>query len=142
MADLGTEKNRASWAWENYRTFFPDYCRVAVQFADKNLERQETVTSTRVCSPENPCDAQAFMGTIADDWDPLGFALLDPKTRSPHACDLASSQEWTDQIESEQANFGARVFLIRNLSISDLDDATIRDFYDPEHDIVPGIGVQ
>jgi hypothetical protein len=121
-----------SWAWEGYKQFFTDYCTKALGFIRFSQQYDQPNSSYMT--------AQALMGTIRRDWSPLGFALKTPISRD----DAAACQfgDWGSVMAPVRAAFGARVFLIENRKISDLDVQVMRDFDDPVHDVIPDIGVR
>lgn len=125
-SNLAIRESLASWAWDNYREYYGDFCNLAHKFRCGEY-------------PE-----RAYIGRIASDWNPLGFSKKTPSegaecgTEKPKECEI-SDWDKAEQIYTKQ--FGARVFLIKNFQIKDLAGPYLIDFEQPDTQLIPDIGV-
>jgi hypothetical protein len=58
----------SAWAWENYREFYPEYCKLVQRLR---------------CKGSSQSAARAKLGEINDDWHPLGFSCGKPLFANP-----------------------------------------------------------
>jgi hypothetical protein len=110
-----------SYAWKNIRDHFEEYKALSTQFRSNNFGAAE------------------YMGKIENDWQPEGYAQVEG---------LNSSDLDTPDFELDAANgqhltvkrYGARVFLIANMQVSDIDDVIICGFSNLDHGLIPDVG--
>jgi hypothetical protein len=115
----------AYWAWPNYRDLYPEYCRLAQTFR---------------C--DSKYSAHRYVGPVNIDWHPLGFAQ---KNATQDSCSLnpvnyCAVSDWKSAEKNLSNNFGARIFLIENMSIDQIPNRVLIEFGDPSHQIIPDIG--
>ena len=127
LQDLQKDDKLMYWRWDTYKGHFPHYCQIAQEFR---------------CNGD--FSAQAHIGRVNEDWNPLGFAVREVKTDpcqpSPKSyCDI---KDWQDAKSKFKSNFGARVFLIKNMPLASIADAVLIDFGKPGEQIVPDIGIR
>jgi hypothetical protein len=80
------------------------------------------------------------MGDIARDWHPMGFSRrlpVGPSGKQDQLC----VDSWQEIVEKPQ-EFGARVFLIENLLLSDISGRVLIDFRDAKRDVIPDLGLK
>jgi hypothetical protein len=112
-----------TWKWENYRDNYSRYCELAQEFK------------------EGDYTAKTLLGDIARDWHPMGFSRRlpeGPSGKQDQSCDVGSWQE----ILGKAQEFGARVFLIKNLLLSDISGRVLIDFRDAKHNVIPDLGLK
>jgi hypothetical protein len=132
-----------TWAFDKYKSFFPDYCAKAFDFINFS-----TTPSCRTASSQTAQDyrtAQDYLGTINSDWNPLGFSEEGRTTIDRSACNISNDLDWDETFVGLKGKFGARAFLIQNLKIADLQGrwlVALIDFTDPEHQVIPDLGVR
>ena len=125
--DLDDEKQPISaWAWDNYKEFYWEYCKLAQRFR---------------CKSDTQYAARAKLGELNDDWHPLGFSCREPVFANPcnpasvdKFCDFRSTDEEWNRIS---ANYGVRVFFIRNEDLDTLDGRMLIDFDAPDEEYIP-----
>jgi hypothetical protein len=113
---------------ENFRDQYRHYCQLAEQFrCDKSYS------------------AHAYIGDLANDWHPLGFARRNPDDSSCRPAAVESACEFSDWNTVQKTllpSFGRRVFLIRNLSVQEIAARVMIDYPDRANRIVPFIGLK
>lgn len=116
----------SSWAWENYKEFYPDYCKLVEQFR---------------CKEGSQYAARAKLGELNDDWHPLGFSCQKPLFANPcnpvsieKICEVRSTDELWRLVGD---SYGVRVFFIRNEDLDTLDGRMLIDFDDPDEESIP-----
>src|SRR5262245_23033421 len=116
------------WGWASYGQFFKDYCEIAQQFR---------------CSGDLP--VKSLIGTIGNDWNPLGFSSKRPVAFScsddarKRACSVPSGSDWPNRNDNVFSQFGARIFLMRNLALEDIPGLILIDFDLPEKQRIPDV---
>lgn len=125
--DIDQDQNIHTWAWGNYRKFFPKYCEIAQAFK---------------CN--KGYSAHQYISEFNDDWSPFGYARndkLDTCKIENNPC-LVDSQatSWDSIANNIENDFGARSFFIDNYEIKDLGSRYLIDFDKPDQQIIPDIG--
>jgi len=124
------------WSWNYYKKYYGAYCAVALQFR---------------C---HPTDAAKWIGSLEDDWHPLGFAInveekmgmadsfspADPcdKDYKKQLCEIA---DW-EKAKSQFQDYGVRVFLVRNMQIDKIIGRVMIEFNDPWREQIPILFIQ
>ncbi len=110
-----------SWAWDNYRDYFTVFSQVV-----KTLRHQHA-------------SAIGHIGHIGHDWCEAGCA----RWLSPQSNDDENTVKLKlpDGLDFTIKNFGARVFLIRNLHLDALPGKVLVDFDDPHHQRIPYVAL-
>lgn len=113
---------------ENFRDQYHRYCQLAEQYrCDKSYS------------------AHAYIGELANDWHPLGFARRNTGESSCQPAAIQSACEFSDWNTSQKtlfSNFGRRVFFIRNLSVQEIASRMLIDYPDPANRIIPYLGLK
>jgi hypothetical protein len=108
-----------SWAWNNYRVHFAGFAQAFATL------RKLNASATR------------YIGHIGPDWCEPGCARIlkphDDGDKNSFSLELPDGKSLTIE------NFGARVFLIRNVPITQLPGRMLIDFNEPEKQIIPDI---
>jgi hypothetical protein len=117
----------ASYRVSNFRDLYPRYCELARRFN---------------CGPV-PYPASRFIGSLYNDWHPLGFSQIEP-ARDP--CTLPAAEycafvDWAKAGAEFLPRFGSRAFLTKNLEIAKIPGRILIDFDRPDRQIIPYIGV-
>ncbi len=106
-----------SWAWNNYRQYFPGFAHAFANLRNKKASAIERI------------------GPIGPAWcEPGCSQLLNPP--SP-AYENLMTLELADGTKVEIRNFGIRLFLIRNVPIDSLPDRKLIDFNTPHEQRMP-----
>lgn len=96
-------KSIPSWAFGNYSSHYPTFCTFSQTF--------------RCESPRY--SARYYLGDINDDWNPLGFANKSSTGHSPCETQISDAfckiSDWDDATNQFEMDFGARVFLVKQL---------------------------
>jgi hypothetical protein len=118
-----------SWSYKHYSGSYTKYCELAHKFQ---------------CEKLSPFSARNYLGTISDDWHPLGFSQAKPRVDpcSRPVVDFCQSKEWAAWKESLLSQFGARAFLMKNLGLDSLRKRYLIDFGGPDSQNIPDIGVR
>jgi hypothetical protein len=126
LDDLARTQRISSWSFKSYGKYYGDYCAVAQEFR---------------CSKTIEYSAKQLVGTISPDWYPLGFARKDTPPPDPclHQVEACEVTNW-DQTASLESIVGARVFLIKNVTLDSLDGRILIDFDNPDTQVIPDIG--
>ena len=107
------------YAWDNYSLYY-DYFEQQVNAARKS----------RV-------DALSYIGEIGKDWHPAGYSeIIDGRHVSAMENKTFKLKTATDK-EVELKNFGARIFLVENIQLSDIKKLMLIQFNNPETDRIP-----
>lgn len=108
-----------SWAWNSYRMHYPGFAQAFATLRKQNAS------------------AIHYIGHIGLDWCEPGCArILKPRDASDEnsfSLELQSGKPLTIE------NFGARVFLIRNVPINELPGRMLIDFNEPEQQTIPDV---
>src|SRR5262249_45691857 len=108
--ELNTDENKeldntdiTSWAYASYKDSYNKYC---------------TLTHKFTC---NSFSAQHYLSEVSDDWHPLGFSQNHHELpcKKPVA-DFCTVRDWPAWKEMVFSKFGARAFLLPNLSLKSL----------------------
>ncbi len=106
-----------SWAWYNYQEYFTAFAE-----AVKTLRREQA-------------SAMGYIGRSGHDWCEVGctgsLSPGSPADEHPMTLELADGTRITIK------NFGARVFLIRNMHLDALPEKRLLDFEDPQQQRIP-----
>lgn len=129
IEDLSND-NVASYSWAAYSGYYTRYCEAAIEFK---------------CN--KTYNARDLIGEISADWHPLGFARRSfpvqnvclSKDESIRQCE---SKDWKDIEANIRDYIGARVFLMQNMMVSDIDGRYMIEFTQPELQIIPIISVK
>lgn len=128
LSEMGREM---SWAWESYREYYGQYCKLAYEF---------------VCSDPAPASA-ALLGKVTHDWHPLGFARAESMLDNP--CEKKQIQEQNCAVKDLKANelmtktgSSTRVFMTENSDVKDIDGRIIIDFDQPDKQRIPLINFE
>jgi hypothetical protein len=107
-----------TWSWKHYKRYYSDYCALAQQFISGDYSANKKISQFR------------------RDWHPLGFAqnLADGADPDSTPCDV---QDWEKKANSIENVVGARVFLIKNFKLQDLQDQVLIDFFYPNTTLIP-----
>ncbi|VIO80839.1 hypothetical protein [Bradyrhizobium ivorense] len=121
-----TSTSIPSYRVENFRDKYEHYCELAREF-------QCTTTYS----------ARAFIGALDKGWHPLGFV---EKLSAPGRCALPAEKyceftDWKKAWQEYRGDYGARTFLIRNLSIAHIPGRIMIDFDQPSSQVIPDIGI-
>jgi hypothetical protein len=113
-----------TWGWDSYGESYKEYCQAAQEFR---------------C--EKKYSARNLIGNLSVDWHPLGFARQFTPNKLPcigeEKARLCEIHNWK-QVQTElSTNFGARVFLIRNERIENIEGRYMIEFTQPETQIIP-----
>jgi hypothetical protein len=110
-----------SYAWKNMQENFTHYADMSATFKKNNY------------------GAAQYIGKIADDWKPEGYAKVEGL--SPSDLDAPDFElQGVNNQDHKLTHYGARVFLIENLHISDVRNVILCGFSDLENDHIPDIG--
>lgn len=114
-----------AWSWERLAQHYVALCGAAQRFR---------------------CDerysAHRLMGSLNRDWNPLGFAQRSLQTPCEGAIEeVCKSGDW-DEVRPASEEFGARIFLIENYALEQLDGRVLVHFSDPERQVIPDIGLR
>jgi hypothetical protein len=112
-----------------FRDKYRHYCELAQEFrCDKSYT------------------AHKYIGGISRDWHPLGFAKwkrtegICPRDANydPNTCTFS---DWGAAKRDLMATFGSRAFFVQNLKVDQVPNRILIDFANPEHQLVPDIGL-
>ncbi|MCP3478026.1 hypothetical protein NLM33_49160 (plasmid) [Bradyrhizobium sp. CCGUVB1N3] len=114
---------------KNFVTQYAHYCELAYTFK---------------CDQNNLYSARTYIGGLSRDWHPLGFSQMkldsDPCAKPVKAyCEF---DDWKKMASLDKKDFGARVFLIRNLEIAKIPGRILLDFDKPSEQLIPDIGTR
>lgn len=126
---LDLSKDRSSlrtWAWPNYSKHYGKYCRL----------------SHRVRCNQKEYNALNYIGSINNDWHPLG---LSRKNSSDDACTAGPEKfceiKDIDLFKRDNLDeFGARIFLMNNMELSNLKGKYMFNSINPRYQRIPDIG--
>ncbi len=122
------DTHRKSWSWNEYGRFYKRYCQLAQSIR---------------CA-KSSYTAMAQIGQLNGDWHPLGLSRLLPSEFNSCSDDATNKQcniaKWEDT-QDLQTTFGARVFFIENMALSDIPGRVLVDFDKPESQVIPDLGV-
>ena len=113
-----------TWSWGGYGESYKQYCQAVQEFR---------------------CEAKYYahkhIGNISVDWHPIGYARHSTPVKMPCSNDekvrLCEVKDWS-KVEAEiNSDFGARVFLIRNQRIENIEGRYMIEFTRPESQIIP-----
>ncbi|MFN3351039.1 hypothetical protein [Pseudorhodoplanes sp.] len=114
-----------SYKFASFQDKFKNYCELAHRFR---------------CG--SSYSARNYIGDIGVDWHPLGFAQKDAE-HDPcrnNQLNYCSLPNW-GAAKTHFQKFGTRVFLIRNLELSQIPDRVLMDFQDPAQRVIPELGL-
>lgn len=114
-----TGRDKPDYRWDSYRGYHRGY--------SKAIEKLR----------EEKCSAFDYMGTIERDWNSIGCAeVIGRDDVAPSSFELDAG----DGLPTLKiANFGARVFLIRNMRIDELKGQVLFHSRNPEQDRIPDL---
>ncbi|MFK4501546.1 hypothetical protein ABIF86_005837 [Bradyrhizobium japonicum] len=113
---------------ESFKTNYRRYCELSQHFK---------------CDKAS-YSARSYIGGVSRDWHPLGFSQRRPD-KDP--CTLPAEtycefKDWDKVTAQYRKDFGARVFLIRNLEIAKIPGRILLDFDSPNDQRIPDIGTR
>jgi hypothetical protein len=120
-----------SYRLENFKDHYQRYCELAREFH---------------CDKANAFSAKAYVGSLSQDWNPLGFSEKNPpddrcnQSITPQKyCEVS---DWKKARTTYGDRIGSRAFLIRNLEIVNIPGRIMIDFDKPDTQVIPDIGVR
>jgi hypothetical protein len=118
-----------SYRLENFGKQYQHYCELTYNFK---------------CDKANLYSSRTYIGGISRDWHPLGFSQMGIK-KDPCGVPVKTYcefEDWKKAGAQFKSNFGARVFLIRNLEIAKIPGRILIDFNKPAEQRIPDIGTR
>ena len=120
-----------SYRLASFHDHYPRYCELAREFH---------------CDKANTFSAKAYIGSLSQDWHPLGFSEKNqPDDRCSKSISTQKYCEFSDWKKTKTAHgdhIGSRAFLIRNLEITNIPGRIMIDFDKPDTQVIPDIGVR
>jgi hypothetical protein len=119
-----------SYQIENFKDKYQHYCELARRFQ---------------CEAQSASERE-YLGGLNADWNPLGFSVKEMDVQNdcrqhPNSTTFCTFSDWKTAKEKWLAQFGSRVFLIRNVDIDSISGRILIDFDQPDRQLIPNIGV-
>lgn len=111
-----------SWSWNAYSEYYDQYSAAVEKARDSNAS------------------AFKFIGTIGPDWHPAGYSkIISPDSNHDGTVETNFNLVTMNKHEVKIDNFGARVFLVENLRLRDIDHIFLIHFSNLDTDRIPEI---